>query len=52
MIFDYPKAPVRCIDGVSAHKAGEWEGLKSSKFMPTRRNIQPKNHKMFFAGKY
>lgn len=51
MIFEFPKAPIHMIDGVPAHKAGEWPGVKSSKFMPTRRNIQPKNNIIFYSGK-
>ena len=51
MIFEYPKAPVHLVDGTAAHKAGEWPGLKSSKFMPTRRNIAPKNNIIFYSGK-
>lgn len=29
-------APMHYIDGVPAHKFGEWEGHKSCKFGPTR----------------
>ena len=51
MIFEYPKAPVHLVEGVAAHKAGEWPGLKSSKFMPTRKNIAAKNNIIFYSGK-
>jgi hypothetical protein len=51
MIFENLKAPIYLLDGVAAHKAGEWPGLKSSKFMPTRKNIRPKDNIIFHGGK-
>ena len=40
--YVYKKAPVYCIEGVPGYKAGEWPGLKSSRFENTRRIIHPK----------
>ena len=48
MEFTYGKAPVYCINGVPAYKAGEWPGIKSNRFENTRRIIQPKNCGIIF----
>ena len=48
MQIEYGKAPINYIDGVPAHKAGEWEGLKSSKFHSYKRVIRPVSHGIIF----
>ncbi len=40
MIMQFQKAPMHYIDGEAAYKSGEWGGLKSCKFGPTRRIIR------------
>lgn len=40
MILQYHKAPLYTLDGVAASKAGEWPGIKSNHFTPTRRIIR------------
>jgi hypothetical protein len=51
MIFDFPKAPMNYLEGVPAHKAGEWDGIKSCKFMPTRKIIKPIDNGIIFGSK-
>lgn len=51
MNFQFPKAPMNYIDGIPAHKAGEWEGIKSCKFMPTRKIIKPVSYGIIFTSK-
>ncbi len=43
MQFIYGKAPINYINDIPAHKAGEWPGLKSSKFHSYKRVIRPVN---------
>ena len=50
MIFEFPKAPMQYQEGIPAYKAGEWEGIKSCKFMPTRKIIRPITHGIIFGG--
>ena len=48
MEFIFPSAPMKYIDGIPAYKFGEWPGIKSCKFQPTRRIIQPITQKNIF----
>ena len=48
MQIEYGKAPINYIDGVPAHKAGEWEGIKSCKFHSYKRVIRPQSHGIIF----
>ena len=48
MIMEYFKAPMHCIDGEPAYKSGEWGGLKSCKFGPTRKVIRPVSKESIF----
>ena len=41
MQFIYGKAPINYINDIPVHKAGEWPGLKSSKFHSYKRVIRP-----------
>lgn len=50
MIFEFANAPMKYFDGVPAYKAGEWEGVKSCKFMPTRKIINPISRGIIFSG--
>jgi hypothetical protein len=50
MILEFPKAPMNYQGGIPAFKAGEWEGIKSCKFMPTRRIIKPVKHGIILNG--
>ena len=50
MQFQYGKAPLNYINGIPAHKAGEWPGIHSCKFENTRRMIHPKPHGIIFNG--
>ena len=43
MQFVYGKAPLKYIDDVPAHKAGEWPGIKSCRFHSYKRVIRPVN---------
>jgi hypothetical protein len=51
MLFEYPKAPMYYQEGIPSYKAGEWEGLKSCKFMRTRKIIKPVSYGIIFSGK-
>ena len=51
MHFEYGNAPLSYIDGVPAHKAGEWPGLKSCKFHSYKRVIRPSCQGIIFNGK-
>lgn len=51
MQFEFPKAPMNYVEGVAAYKAGEWPGLSSCKFGPTRKVIRPKTEGIIFNGK-
>ena len=51
MIFEYGKAPMHCVDGIPANKAGEWAGKLSCKFGATRKAIRPKTEGIIFNGK-
>ena len=48
MQIEYGKAPLKYIDGVPSHKAGEWEGLKSCKFHSYKKVIRPVSHGIIF----
>lgn len=41
MKFEYGQAPMKYIDNIPAHKAGEWPGIKSCKFHSYKRVIRP-----------
>ena len=43
MQFVYGKAPLKYINDVPAHKAGEWPGIKSCRFHSYKRVIRPVN---------
>ena len=49
--YEYGKAPVFCIDGIPSYKAGEWPGIKCSKFENTRQIIRQVPNGVFFSGK-
>ena len=51
MILQFEKAPLHLLDGVPAFKAGEWPGIKSNHFTPTRRIIRPINKETVFTSK-
>jgi hypothetical protein len=51
MILQYHKAPLHTLDGVPAGKAGEWPGIKSNHFTPTRRMIRPVSKETVFNSK-
>ena len=51
MQLHYGKAPINYIDGVPAHLAGEWPGLKSSKFHSYRKIIYPLSQGVIFNEK-
>ena len=51
MQLHYGKAPINYIDGVPAHLAGEWPGLKSSKFHSYRKIIYPISQGVIFNEK-
>lgn len=51
MILQYDKAPLYMIETVPARKAGEWPGIKSNHFTPTRRIIRPINKETVFNSK-
>ncbi len=48
MQFVFGKAPLNYIDGVPAHKAGEWPGIKSCRFHSYKRVIRPVNCGIIF----
>ena len=50
MIFEYRQAPMYCLEGLPANKAGEWPGKKSCKFEATRRVIRPLTEGIIFNG--
>lgn len=52
MILQYEKAPLYKVDGVPAYKAGEWPGIKSNHFTPTRRIIRAINKETVFSSNY
>jgi len=43
MKFEYGKAPIKYIDNIPSHKAGEWPGIKPCKFHSYKRVIRPTN---------
>lgn len=45
--YHYGKAPIHYIDGLPAHKAGEWPGILSSKFHSYKRVIRPEDCGIF-----
>ncbi len=51
MQFEYTKAPMHYVDRIPAYKAGEWAGVASCKFGPTRRTIRPSTEGIIFNGK-
>ena len=52
MQFQYGKAPLNYINGIPAHKAGEWPGIKSCKFHSYKRVIHQTSNGIIFKGKY
>lgn len=50
MIFEYRTAPMHYVEDTPAYKAGEWPGLKSNKFGPTRKVIMPITQGIIFNG--
>ena len=48
MIMEYFKAPMHYINGEAAYKSGEWGGVKSCKFGPTRRVMRPISNESIF----
>ncbi len=52
MIMQFHKAPMHYVDGEAAYKSGEWAGLKSCKFGPTRRVIRAVSKESIFDSKY
>ncbi|MCQ2817967.1 MAG: hypothetical protein MJ252_11940 [archaeon] len=48
--YEYLKAPVFCIDGVPSYKAGEWPGIKCSRFENTRQMIRQIPSETVFMG--
>jgi hypothetical protein len=50
MIFEVRNAPMHYVENIPAHKAGEWEGLKSCKFRGTRKMIRPLTEGIIFNG--
>ena len=48
MQFVYGKAPLKYIDDVPAHKAGEWPGIKSCRFHSYKRVIRPMNNGIIY----
>ena len=48
MILEYRKAPINYINGVPSHLAGEWPGLKPSKFHSYRKVIRPLSSGIIF----
>lgn len=52
MQFQYGKAPLSYINGIPAHKAGEWPGIKSCKFHSYKRVIHQTSNGIIFKGKY
>ncbi len=51
MFYEQLNAPMVYEDGIPAYKAGDWQGIKSCKFMPTRKIIHPVDHVIFFGSK-
>ncbi len=51
MIFQHRNGPMHYVEGTAAYKAGEWPGLASCKFGPTRKIIQPVTGGIIFSGK-
>jgi hypothetical protein len=51
MQFEFGKAPMIYVENVPAYKAGEWPGLVSCKFGPTRKVIRPRTEGIIFNGK-
>lgn len=52
MILQYEKAPLYMMDSIPAYKAGEWPGVKSNHFTPTRRIIRALNKETVFNSKF
>ena len=48
MQFVYGKAPLKYIDDIPAHKAGEWPGIKPCRFHSYKRVIRPVNCGIIF----
>ena len=48
MQFEYGKAPLKYIDDIPAHKAGEWPGIKPCRFHSYKRVIRPVNCGIIF----
>ena len=48
MILEYRKAPINYINGIPSHLAGEWPGLKPSKFHSYRKVIRPLSSGIIF----
>lgn len=49
--LQYFEAPMVYVEGTPAYKAGEWPGLKSCKFGPTRKIIRPETQNIIGNGK-
>ena len=52
MILQYEKAPLYMMDSIPAYKAGEWPGVKSNHFTPTRLIIRALNKETVFNSKF
>ena len=49
MQFEYGTAPIKYIDNVPSHLAGEWPGIKSCKFHSYKKVIRPRDCGVIFS---